>query len=155
VRTGAGVQASKSAGWGTETTVGEASHGAGAGGSAGVEQFETSEHDGISIVSVRGELDTASEEKFREAVTRAIDERLGPVVVDLTRCSFIDSVSIGILAGAQRSLETEAKPGAALAVVAGRFPARALKLAAVDLYIPVFATLDEAVKAVRERSADD
>jgi anti-sigma B factor antagonist len=121
----------------------------GANEAAGREPFEIREHDGITVVAVSGELDAASEDEFRETVSRAIDERRGPLIVDLTRCSFIDSVSIGILAGAQRSLETEAHPGAPLAVVAGRYPARALKVARVDLYIPVFASFEDAVGAVR------
>jgi anti-sigma B factor antagonist len=121
-----------------------------AGEAAGPEPFEIREQEGITVVAVRGELDAASEEEFRETVALAIDERRGPLIVDLTQCSFIDSVSIAILAGAQRSLETEAHPGAPLAVVAGRLPARALKVSMVDLYIPVFETLEQAVNAVRE-----
>jgi anti-sigma B factor antagonist len=121
---------------------------------AGAGRFEIGERDGVTVVAVRGELDAASEEQFRDAVSRAIDERNRPLIVDLSRCSFIDSISIGILCAAQRSLETQAHPGAPLAVVAGRFPARALKVANVDVYIPVFETLEQAMDAVRAHSPE-
>jgi anti-sigma B factor antagonist len=103
---------------------------------------------GITLLAARGELDPATAEAFRESLSRAISERTGAVIVDLTRCSFIDSVSIGVLVSGQKAIESRHGRSAPLAVVATRFPARALRLTQVDALIPVYEKLEDALAAV-------
>lgn len=73
-----------------------------------------------AVVRLRGELDLATGDRFREAVYAAIWGG-GPVVVDLAQLTFVDSTGLRCLmtvaAGAQQAEVTlEFLPGAATAM---------------------------------------
>ena len=106
--------------------------------------------EGATIVHVRGQLDLGTAHRFRSVLTQAVHgERC--VVVDLRECSFIDSVSIGLLLVARREatgLENRETP---MAVVAGGAVARTLELVGVGAdpaAVPVCSTVDDALSAV-------
>lgn len=63
---------------------------------------------GDTVVEVGGEIDVATAPEFRDCLYRAIDTQPRRVVADLRQVSFIDSVSLGVLVGAQRRLRTHA-----------------------------------------------
>lgn len=106
--------------------------------------------EGATIVHVRGQLDLGTAHRFRSVLTQAVHGERG-VVVDLRECSFIDSVSIGLLLVARREatgLENRKTP---MAVVAGGAVARTLELVGVGAdpaAVPVCSTVDDALSAV-------
>jgi anti-anti-sigma factor len=57
---------------------------------------------GRTVVAPRGELDLATHQEFRQAVTDVLEA--GPVhlVVDLSQTTFLDSTSLGTMIGARR-----------------------------------------------------
>ena len=59
--------------------------------------------DGV-VVAVRGEIDLFTTPEFKEAVTSAMARGTGLVAVDLTRATFMDSSSLGVLIAAHRRL---------------------------------------------------
>jgi anti-sigma B factor antagonist len=59
--------------------------------------------DGVTIVAARGEVDAATSEQLGEAITKAAAGG-GPVSVDLSGVSFIDSSGLRCLIVAQRDL---------------------------------------------------
>lgn len=61
------------------------------------------EGDGV-LVSVRGEIDLFTTPEFKAAVYEAMAQGAPTVVIDLTRTTFVDSSSLGVLIGAHRRL---------------------------------------------------
>ncbi len=97
-----------------------------------------------TIVAPTGEIDIATIDGFREALTAATAD-CASIVVDLTGVSFIDSVGLGAIADAGRSCR---RGGGRLAVVAphGTAAAVLLELTGLNQTLDVVGTL-EAVSA--------
>jgi anti-sigma B factor antagonist len=66
------------------------------------------------VVEVTGEVDLFTAPEFKQRVTAPIAAGVDRVIVDLTRTTFIDSSSLGVLIGAHRRLQQR---GGRLAVV--------------------------------------
>jgi anti-anti-sigma factor len=85
-------------------------------------------YDGIDrvVLRVAGEIDMATAEQFRTALTGAMGEGARQVVVDLERVDFLSSEGLGCLGGAARSA---AAAGTTLYVTApGRMVRRAIEV---------------------------
>jgi anti-sigma B factor antagonist len=102
--------------------------------------------DGVRIVAIDGELDIATSPKVRGLLDEAAKDAERPLVVDLTRCAFIDSTGLAaLLHGTKPAQNGESH----VAVVSpGGEVRKLLELTAIDRTIPVFETVDEAVAAV-------
>jgi anti-anti-sigma factor len=101
-----------------------------------------------TIVHVRGDLDLGTASRFRSVLRQAVHgERC--VVVDLSDCGFIDSVSIALMLTARRDATMLSDCKSPLAVVAGGAVARTLELVGADLAaVPVCSSVDDALIAV-------
>ena len=66
-------------------------------------KVSTSAHDGVQIVSPKGEIDVFTAEKLKSALHDA-EASCGEhdLVVDLSEVTFLDSTGIGVLVGALR-----------------------------------------------------
>jgi anti-sigma B factor antagonist len=64
---------------------------------------------GICVLSIEGELDLYTEPVLRRALEAAFKHRPTSVVVDLTKCSLIDSTGLGILVRANKRLNRAGK----------------------------------------------
>lgn len=64
---------------------------------------------GICILSIEGELDLYTEPVLRRALEAAFAHCPTSVVVDLTKCSLIDSTGLGILVRANKRLSRAGK----------------------------------------------
>lgn len=60
---------------------------------------------GAHVVAVTGEVDLFTAPEFKQRVMAPIARGVDHVIVDLTRATFIDSSSLGILIGANRRLK--------------------------------------------------
>jgi anti-sigma B factor antagonist len=60
---------------------------------------------GSVILSVSGDVDLHSAPQLRDRLEAAIDEGVRKVVVDLDHATFLDSMALGVLLGAKKSLE--------------------------------------------------
>jgi len=56
------------------------------------------------VVAAGGEIDYAASPKLRELLTHATHPDGAPVIVDLSKATFIDSTAIGVLVGAAAKL---------------------------------------------------
>jgi anti-sigma B factor antagonist len=56
------------------------------------------------VIDVAGEVDLYSAPELKEHVLRAIESGKTRIVVDLTRTTFIDSTTLGVLVGARKRL---------------------------------------------------
>jgi anti-sigma B factor antagonist len=61
--------------------------------------------DDTHVVSVAGEIDLFTAPDFKQHVSAPIDGGVSHVIVDLSRTTFIDSSSLGVLIGAHRRLK--------------------------------------------------
>ena len=106
---------------------------------------ETPDWPGALIVA-RGELDVQSVPELRARLAEAIDGGTNRVVVDMAEVSFIDSVSLSALVGAQRKLADDGR----LAIVAAHEYVRLiLQATGLEQVLNVFASRDEAVAFVQ------
>ena len=66
------------------------------------------EHDqDIAVLSVHGEIDLGTASALREALLPVLEHQTGPVVVDLSEVSFIDSTGVHVLVDTLRRLEPQ------------------------------------------------
>jgi anti-sigma B factor antagonist len=100
---------------------------------------------GSTVVEVAGEVDMASAPELRDCLHQTIGAGRRQLVVDLRRVSFIDSVGLGVLLGAQRRLRGPGHDGGIHLVVAGGLVLRVLRLTGLDRVFPLHATLTEAL----------
>jgi anti-sigma B factor antagonist len=114
----------------------------------GVQRFEANAEivNGVRVVVVCGELDIATSPEVRELLADATTDKAQPLVIDLTRCDFIDSTGLAaLLHGAKPAQNGESR----VAIVSpGGDVRRMLELTAIDKSIPVFGALEQAVAAV-------
>jgi anti-sigma B factor antagonist len=57
------------------------------------------------VVAAGGEIDYAASPKLRDLLSRATHSDGSPVIVDLSKATFIDSTAIGVLVGAAAKLD--------------------------------------------------
>jgi anti-sigma B factor antagonist len=62
--------------------------------------------DGVHAFDVAGELDLDTAPRLRDPLEKAIDGGATAVIVDLSRCEFIDSTGIALLVWAWQSLDS-------------------------------------------------
>lgn len=65
---------------------------------------------GAVVVSVTGDIDLFTTPEFKQAVAEAMSRDADTVVVDLSRSTFMDSSSLGVLIGAHRKLARRGRP---------------------------------------------
>jgi anti-sigma B factor antagonist len=96
---------------------------------------------GVTILHVVGELDLATCPAVEEAIASAASS--SRVIVDLTRCTFLDSSGLRVLMRAQR--EVGERGGVLELVAADPTIVRVLEIANVDTVLTVHSTLDAAL----------
>jgi anti-sigma B factor antagonist len=64
--------------------------------------------DGTCVVSVAGELDLYTAPRFEEELRAAFSAGPSAVIVDLTKCEFIDSTALGVLMRTKKALAASA-----------------------------------------------
>ena len=98
------------------------------------------EEGGAAIVSVNGEIDGAVKDEFSTALDEAQSLNM-PLIVDLERCSFIDSTGIGLLIRTSR----RAAEGKFALVACGPQVHRVLDLVGIPSFVPTYDTRVEAL----------
>ena len=107
-------------------------------------QVTTESSNGVAVVRVVGELDLSTHEQLHEQLVGAAGEE--PVVVDLSKCKFIDSSGIRALLLGYEAIKTGGG-GTGRVLIAGAQPQvlRVLEMTGVDDAIPLHASVDEAL----------
>jgi anti-sigma B factor antagonist len=102
--------------------------------------------DGVSVVSVGGEIDLSTAPAFEEAIAGVLDEHPPVLVIELSAVNFMASAGLRILAATHEKLGEAGQ----LAVVASH-PAvsRTIQLSGLDQLFSLYPTLNDALIAVR------
>ncbi len=115
---------------------------------AALVEIERSEREGVRIVAVAGEVDVSNVGALEGAVHGLSNEALG-VVVDLSRATYIDSATIGVLFRLRGRLN---RRGQVLHVmcVPGSSAWRVLELTGFDRHVHPEKDCDAAIAAIHE-----
>jgi anti-anti-sigma factor len=118
-------------------------------------KLNTAALDGTDIVvaSVEGEIDLSSGQPLAQAAGAALDARSG-LLLDLSECSFIDSIGLRSLLHAQRLLD---EIGEAMAIVSPpESPVRRmLTLSGIEVSVAILDTREEAAAVLANERARD
>jgi len=102
--------------------------------------------DGVAVVAIRGDVDTASAAAFRSAIGEALARDSQALVLDLCQAEFFGSVGVQVLLEAQQKIGDD---GASFAVVADHLAAgRIVQLLSLDELISVHETVEDALSWV-------
>ena len=94
---------------------------------------------GAVVVSVTGDIDLFTTPEFKQAVAEAMSRDADEVVVDLSRSTFMDSSSLGVLIGAHRKLARRGRP--LVVVCDNEAILKVLRVTGLDGVFDVVATL--------------
>ena len=100
---------------------------------------------GTHLVAVSGEIDLFTAPAFKQRMSKPIDAGCSRLIVDLSRTTFIDSSSLGVLIGAHRRLK---RAGGSLVVVsASDAIAKTFKITGLDGVFTLAPTVESALPA--------
>ena len=107
--------------------------------------------DGVATVAVAGEVDLYTAPALKQAIGDAIDQGARNVLVDLSRTTFIDSTTLGVLMGAVKRLRPA---GGELAIACSDPNVRKIfAITLLDRIFAIFDSPDDAVAHLRESAA--
>jgi anti-sigma B factor antagonist len=104
-----------------------------------VEQLDTA-----SIVSLSGEVDLYAAPEFKQRLLELIEAGAALVVVDLSKTTFIDSTTLGVLMGALSRLRQQ--EGDLSLVCRDQNMIRVFEITGLDRVFSIYSTRVEAVK---------
>lgn len=116
------------------------------GASADHGEFDIRERwiDRIVVLSVSDALDLLSAPRFTEAIGDALARAPAGLIVDLTEVNFMASIGMSVLVEASEQANVIS---ARFGVVAeGAATSRPIKLLGIDAIVPLYATLDDALR---------
>jgi len=104
--------------------------------------------DGVFSVSVAGEVDLATAPELKEALGEVVNSGAGGVLVDLSKASFIDSTTLGVLMGAVKRL----RPSGGELVIACHDPniRKIFEITLLDRVFKIYDTPGPAVEYLRD-----
>jgi anti-sigma B factor antagonist len=103
---------------------------------------------GVRTISVRGELDLSTAPDLEGPLNEALSSGEGSLLIDLSRCEFIDSTGIALIVRAWQRLDS-GENGRALVICSQNDQVRrVLEITGLELSIPVHLTRDEAIAAL-------
>ncbi|MFI6994991.1 STAS domain-containing protein [Nonomuraea wenchangensis] len=102
---------------------------------------------GVTVITVRGELDATNREQFDDYVQDLTDARL---VFDLSRVPFMDSSGLHVLLMCE--VRCRRAGGSVHLAAAQPLPARLFEITGVLANVPVHPTVEEAVTAALGRA---
>ena len=110
-------------------------------------EFEISDRkvdDDTHVVSVSGEIDLFTAPEFKQRMSTPIDEGRSNLIVDLSRTTFIDSSSLGVLIGAHRRLKL--RGGSLVVVCDDEAISKTFKITGLDGVFTIVPTVEAALE---------
>ena len=102
---------------------------------------------GISAFAISGELDQATAAELREPLLDSIRGGTHAVLIDLTKCGFIDSTGLGVIVEAWKMLQERNGDRAALTICCPEPEVRRLlEVTGLDQAIAIRDTREEAIE---------
>jgi anti-sigma B factor antagonist len=103
---------------------------------------------GVRTVSVRGELDLSTAPQLEGPLDEVLGDGGGSVLIDLSRCEFIDSTGIALIVRAWQRLDGDGGGRSLVICSQNDQVRRVLEITGLELSIPVHLTRDDALAAL-------
>ena len=98
------------------------------------------------VIELGGEVDLYTAPEFKERLVQVIEDGKKQLVVDLSKATFIDSTTLGVLVGGVKRLRPS---GGSLALVCtDQNITKIFEITGLDRVFPIHASRDEALQAV-------
>lgn len=111
------------------------------------EQIDADTH----VIELGGEIDLYTAPEFKERMVQVIEDGKKQVIVDLSKATFIDSTTLGVLVGGVKRLRPA---GGTLALVCSdQNIVKIFEITGLDRVFPIHDTRDEALSAVKQGGA--
>ena len=108
--------------------------------------------DQTHVIELGGEIDLYTAPEFKERMVQLIEGGKKQIVVDLSKATFIDSTTLGVLVGGVKRLRPA---GGGLALVCtDQNITKIFEITRLDRVFPIHATRDEALARVASGSGD-
>ncbi|MCK4342200.1 MAG: STAS domain-containing protein [Phycisphaerae bacterium] len=108
-------------------------------------QVNTTTASGVPLVSVRGEIDLRSSPILRESLLESAAKLSGPLLIDLSEVSYMDSSGVGTLVFVKREIE---RSGRRLVLIGLQPRVRSvLEITHLDKFFTIVQSLDEVPKS--------
>ena len=112
---------------------------------------DTAIDDDTHVIELGGEVDLYTAPEFKERMVQVIEDGKKHVVVDLSKATFIDSTTLGVLVGGVKRLRPA---GGSLALVCTDDNiTKIFEITGLDRVFPIHSSRDEALKAVASSSS--
>src|SRR5579862_1482283 len=96
-----------------------------------------------TLVELVGEADVTNSDALREVLDAEVAKQPRTLIIDLSRLRFMDSSALHVILRVNRAMDRQ---GGVLALASAREPvAKMLRLTAADQFLPVYASVREAV----------
>ena len=106
------------------------------------EQIDADTH----VIELGGEIDLYTAPEFKERMVQVIEDGKKQVIVDLSKATFIDSTTLGVLVGGVKRLRPA---GGSLALVCSdQNITKIFEITGLDRVFPIHDTRDEALSSV-------
>ena len=107
--------------------------------------------DTTHVIELGGEVDLYTAPEFKERMVQVIEDGKKQVIVDLSKATFIDSTTLGVLVGGVKRLRPA---GGTLALVCSdQNIVKIFEITGLDRVFPIHATRDEALASVKQGGA--
>ena len=101
------------------------------------------------VIELGGEVDLYTAPEFKERMVKVIEEGKSKVIVDLTKATFIDSTTLGVLVGGVKRLRPAG--GQLSLVCSDRNITKIFEITGLDKVFPIHETRTEAVETIDSR----
>ena len=102
--------------------------------------------DTTHVIELGGEVDLYTAPEFKERMVELIESGKKQIVVDLSKATFIDSTTLGVLVGGVKRLR--ANDGQLSLVCSDRNITKIFEITGLDRVFPIHSSRDDALAAV-------
>lgn len=103
---------------------------------------------GVRTISVQGELDLSTAPDLEGPLEKVLESGEGSLLIDLSRCEFIDSTGIALIVRAWQRLDGDGSGRNLVLCSQNDQVRRVLEITGLELSIPLHLTRDEALAAI-------
>jgi len=107
-------------------------------------EVETTQRDGVSVLSLQGEIDVYTAPRMRQAIVDLIDAGSTHIVIDMERVDFLDSTGLGVLVEGLRMIRP--RGGSISIVVTQDKIVKVFDITGLNKEFSIHGTLEEALQ---------
>jgi anti-sigma B factor antagonist len=107
-------------------------------------ELETTQRDGVAVLSLRGEIDVYTAPRMRQAIVDLVDAGSRNIVIDMEKVDFLDSTGLGVLVEGLKRVRT--RGGSLSLVVTQDKIVKIFDITGLNKAFPIHGSLEEALK---------